>query len=197
MKARLSAGFLTIAIAAGCAARSTPPPPPPTPASDAVRIARIVRLMELNRNRVALELERVSMSQRYGERHPEMIRIASQLATIDAAIKREFLPDEQAAVAAYDDRAAELRLRLQQEFAKGRGENHPDVRSIRSQIATVQQMASEARAPQAEALLLDRIQADPAAPAPHIELALHYLRAGRQAEAEKALDRALRLLRRR
>jgi hypothetical protein len=192
---RLLPGLLTLALAAGCAAKAAPPPPP-TPASDAVRIARIVRLMELNRNRVALELERVSMAQRYGERHPEMLRVTSQLQAVDAAIKREFLPDEQAAIAAYDDKATALRLQLQEELLKGRGENHPAVMSIRHQIATLEQMASEARGPQTEAALLARIQQDPQAPAPQIELALHYLRQGRNADAERALERAMKLLRR-
>ena len=182
---------------AGCAARTAPlpPPPAPTPASDAVRVARIVRLMELNRNRVALEVERAGLSQRYGERHPQMMSIAGQLAAIDAAIAREFLPEEQAAVAVYEDHAIALRLQLQQELAKGRGENHPDVVTIRHQLSTLQQMADSQRVPQAEAVLLARVQQDPNAAAPHIELALHYLRAGRQADAERALDRALRLLR--
>jgi hypothetical protein len=190
--------FLILALlTGGCAAKSIPPPPAPTPASDAVRIARIVRLMELNRNRVTLELEKVSLAQRYGERHPEMVRLSSQLAAIDAAIKREFLPDEQAAVAAYEDKAVALRLQLEQELVKGRGENHPDVRAIRNQIATLEQMASQSREPQAEAVLLARVQQEPSAPAAHIELALHYIRSGRTADAEASLDRALRLLRRR
>lgn len=180
---------------AGCAARSLPPPPPPTAATDAVRVARIVRLMELNRNRVALEVERAGLSQRYGERHPQMVTIASQLAAIDAAIAREFLPEELAAIAVYEDRAIALRLQLEQERAKGRGENHPEVQSIRHQLATLQEMAEAQRGPQAEANLIARVQRDPSAVAPQIELALHYLRAGRQAEAERALDRALKLLR--
>lgn len=180
---------------AGCAARSLPPPPPPTAATDAVRVARIVRLMELNRNRVALEVERAGLSQRYGERHPQMVTIASQLAAIDAAIAREFLPEELAAIAVYEDRAIALRLQLEQERAKGRGENHPEVQSIRHQLATLQEMAEAQRGPQAEANLIARVQRDPSAVAPQIELALHYLRAGRQADAERALDRALKLLR--
>ena len=196
MHSRLLPGLLLLTLAAGCAAKAAPPPPPPTPASDAVRIARIVRLMELNRHRVELELEKVSLSQRYGERHPEMMRVTSQLAEIDAAIKREFLPDEQAAIAAYEDKATALRLQLQEELVRGRGENHPQVQSIRHQIATLEQMASQARGPQTEAALLARIQQDPQAPAPQIELALHYLRLGRNAEAERALDRAIKLLRR-
>jgi hypothetical protein len=196
MKSRLLTLVFVTALAGGCAAKAVPPPPPPTPASEAVRIARIVRLMELNRNRVALELERVSMSQRYGERHPEMVRVTTQLASIDAALKREFLPDEQAAISAYDDKATALKLQLQEEILKGRGENHPEVRAIRQQIAAVEEMANEARGPQTEAILLARIQQDPAAPAPHVELALHYLRLGRHADAERALDRAMRLLRR-
>ena len=195
MKSRLLPGLFVLALAGGCAAKSAPPPAP-TPASDAVRIARIVRLMELNRHRVELELDRVSMAQRYGERHPDMVRVTSQLAAVDAAIKREFLPDEQAAIAAYDDKATALRLQLQDELLKGRGENHPEVKSIRHQIATLETMANEARGPQTEAALLARIQQDPLAPGPQIELALHYLRLGRDAEAERALERAMKLLRR-
>ena len=188
---------LLTALTAGtsCASRSAPPPPAPTAASDAVRVARIVRLMELNRNRVALEVERAGLSERYGERHPEMLRIASQLAFVDAAIAREFLPEEQAAVAAYEDRAIALRLQLQAEMAKGRGENHPDVVSVKRQLATIERMAGETRAPRNEAVLLARIQQDPLDPAPQIELGLLYLRAGRHADATRALDRGLRLLR--
>lgn len=180
---------------AGCATRSVPPPPAPTAATDAVRVARIVRLMELNRNRVGLEVERAGLSQRYGERHPQMVTIASQLAAIDAAIAREFLPEELAAVAVYEDRAIALRLQLEQERAKGRGENHPEVQSIHHQLATLQEMAEAQRGPQAEANLIARVQRDPSAVAPQVELALHYLRAGRQTDAERALDRALKLLR--
>lgn len=195
---RTLAGTLALAVvmgAGGCASRSAPPPPAPTPASEAVRIARIVRLMELNRHRVAFELERAAMAQRYGERHPEMVRVRSQLAEVEAAIQREFLPDEQAAVAAYEDRATALRLQLQEELTKGRGENHPEVRAIRSQLATLEEMAERTRQPQAEATLIARVQQDPAAPVPLVELALHYLRAGRHADAERALDRAAKLLR--
>lgn len=184
-----------LAAGTGCASRSAPPPPAPTAASDAVRVARIVRLMELNRNRVALEVERAGLSERYGERHPEMLRIASQLAVVDAAIAREFLPEEQAAVSAYEDRAIALRLQLQAEMAKGRGENHPEVVSVRRQIAAIERMAGETRAPRDEAVLLARIQQDPLDPAPQIELGLLYLRAGRNADATRALERGLRLLR--
>lgn len=198
MRTRLPAIVLgAVIIGAGCAARSAPPPPPPTPASDAVRVARIVRLMELHRNRVALEVERAGLSQRYGDNHPQMRSIARRLEAIDAAIAREFLPEEQAAVAAYEDTAVALRLQLEAELAKGRGENHPDVIAVRRQLATIEQMAAERRPAQTEASLLARIQQEPEAPGPQIELALHYLRAGRPADAARALDRALKLLRRR
>ena len=180
---------------AGCVARSAPPPPAPTAASDAVRVARIVRLMELNRNRVAMELERVALSQRYGENHPQMKTVTSQLAAIDSAIAREFLPEEQAAIAAYDQRALELRLQLQEQLALGRGESHPEVKRVRSQLAAVERMAGEGRETQDEATLLARIQQEPDSPAPQIELALLYMRANRAAEAERALDRAIKLLR--
>lgn len=189
--------LMVVSSAGACASRATPPPPAPTPASDAVRVARIVRLMELNRNRVALEIEQAGLSQRFGANHPQMQAIANQLATIDAAIKREFLPEEQAAVAAYEDRAVELRLRLEQELAKGRGESHPEVTSLKRQIATLEEMATAGRAAQEEATLLARVQQTPDDAAAQIELALHYVRAGRAAEAERALDRALKLLRRR
>lgn len=198
MKMRLAwTACLLTALAAGtsCASRSAPPPPAPTAASDAVRVARIVRLMELNRNRVALEVERAGLSERYGERHPEMLRIASQLAVVDAAIAREFLPEEQAAVSAYEDRAVALRLQLQAEMARGRGENHPEVVSVKRQLAAIERMAGETRAPRNEAMLLARIQQDPLDPAPQIELGLLYLRAGRNADATRALERGLRLLR--
>jgi len=193
---RILAVIVVMASAGACASRATPPPPAPTPASDAVRVARIVRLMELNRNRVALEIEQAGLSQRFGANHPQMQAIANQLATIDAAIKREFLPEEQAAVAAYEDRAVELRLRLEQELAKGRGESHPEVTSLKRQIATLEEMATAGRAAQEEATLLARVQQTPDDAAAQIELALHYVRAGRAAEAERALDRALKLLRR-
>lgn len=194
---RILAALVVMASAGACASRATPPPPAPTPASDAVRVARIVRLMELNRNRVALEIEQAGLSQRLGANHPQMQAIANQLAAIDAAIKREFLPEEQAAVAAYEDRAVELRLRLEQELAKGRGESHPEVTSLKRQIATLEEMATAGRAAQEEATLLARVQQTPDDAAAQIELALHYVRAGRAAEAERALDRALKLLRRR
>ena len=187
---------IAVASASACASRTAPPPPAPTPASDAVRVARIVRLMELNRNRVALEVEHAGLSQRLGPNHPQMLAITSQLAAIDAAIKREFLPEELAAVAAYEDRAVELRLRLQQQLAMGRGEAHPEVTSLKRQIATLEQLATESRPAQDEATLIARVQQAPDDAAPQIELALHYLRSGRTAEAERALDRALKLLRR-
>lgn len=192
------AGVLIVAVTAGagCTARSVPPPPAPTPASDAVRVARIVRLMELNRNRVGLEVERAGLAERLGPNHPQMRAIAGQLAAIDAAIAREFLPEEQAAVAEFEDRAMELRLQLQREMALGRGENHPEVVAVRRQLETVEQMAGEKRQAQSEAVLLARVQQEPAAAAPQIELALHYLRTGRHAEATQALERALKLLRR-
>ncbi|HUF24038.1 MAG TPA: hypothetical protein VMN81_07930, partial [Vicinamibacterales bacterium] len=82
------------------------------------------------------------------------------------------------------------------EMAMGRGENHPAVVSVRRQLEAVQQMAGEQRETHSEAVLLARVQQEPAAAAPQIELALHYLRAGRQAEATQALERALKLLRR-
>ncbi|HEX6324867.1 MAG TPA: hypothetical protein VFZ36_14155 [Vicinamibacterales bacterium] len=185
-----------LAAGAGCAARTVPPPPAPTPASDAVRVARIVRLMELNRNRVSLEVERAGLAERLGPNHPQMRAIAGQLAAIDAAIAREFLPEEQAAVAAFEDRAMELRLQLEQEVAMGRGENHPAVVAVKRKLATVEQMALETREAQSEAVLIARVRQEPSAAEPQIELALHYLRAGRHAEAAQALDRALRLLRR-
>jgi len=194
----IPAGVLiaTLAAGAGCAARSVPPPPAPTPASDAVRVARIVRLMELNRNRVSVEVERAGLAERLGPNHPQMRAMAGQLAAIDAAIAREFLPEEQAAVAAFEDRAMELRLQLEQELAMGRGEKHPAVVAVRRQLEAVEHMAGEKREAQSEAVLLARAQQEPAGAAPQIELALHYLRAGRQAEAAQALERALELLRR-
>lgn len=196
MRTRLLCGLLAVGLTgAGCAAKAAPPAPAPTYASDAVRVARIVRLMELTRHRVSLELERTALAQRYGDNHPDMRSIVSQLGTLDAAIAREFLPEEEAAVAAYEDRAIGLRLRLQEETAKGHGENHPDVVAVRRQIATLEQMAGARRAPRTEAVLLATIQEDPQAPAPQVELALFYLRAGRAADASRALERALSLLR--
>lgn len=192
------AGVLMAALSAGagCAGRSVPPPPALTPASDAVRIARIVRLMELNRSRVGLEVERAGLAERLGPNHPQMRTIVSQLAAIDAAIAREFLPEEQASVAEFEDRAMELRLQLEREMAMGRGDNHPAVIAVRRQLEAVEQMAGEKRETQTEAVLLARVQQEPAAAAPQIELALLYLRAGRRTEATEALERALKLLRR-
>src|SRR5688572_25416210 len=107
MRYTLAAGLLLVFVGAGCASKAAPPAP--IAPADAGRIARIVRLMELNRQRVSFEIDRVGLSQRYGENHPEMRRIARQIAAVDAELKREFLPEEQAAVARYDDRAMELK----------------------------------------------------------------------------------------
>ena len=173
-----------------------PPAPAATPATDAARIARIVRLMELNRHHVALEVERVGLSQRYGENHPDMLRLSRQIGVLDAELKREFLPEEQAAVARYDDRAMELKLQLAEHVSQGRGENHPAVITAKMQLAALEEMAREHRKPEAtEAALIRGIEDAPMSAEPHIELALFYLRVGRAADAGKALERALALLR--
>lgn len=192
MHARLSIAALVIVLAGGCAAKTAPPP---SAADDAMRIARIVRLMELNRRRIALEVERAGLSQRYGVNHPRMVSLSSQIEVIDAALGREFHPDEQAALAQYGDRAMELRLRIQELFARGRGENHPDVVSAQRQLAAVEAMAEQHRSGQDEAALTAHLTRDPAAVEPRLELALLYLRSGRRADAERALDLALQALR--
>lgn len=200
MRHPLAAGLLLLGLTgAGCAAKAAPPVPvstTSTAASDAGRIARIVRLMELNRQRVALEIDRVGLSQRYGENHPDMRRLQRQIDAVDAELKREFLPEEQAAVARYDDRAMELKLQLAAHASQGRGEMHPAVVTTKMQIAALEEMAREHRKPEtAEALLIGRIQDTPGSAEPHIELAMFYLRAERPAEAGKALERALAVLR--
>jgi hypothetical protein len=193
----LLASILALAaLGAGCAAR-TPPPPPPSAAEDAQRIARIVRLMELNRRGIALEVERAGLSQRYGVNHPQMVSLAKQIEVIDAALEREFHPEERTALAQYGDRAMELRLRIQELFARGRGENHPDVVSAQRQLAAVEAMAAEHQKGADERSLLDRIAREPGAVEPRIELAMLYLRDGRSADAERALDGALKALRKR
>lgn len=194
MRRRLVASALALALAGGCAAKAAPPP---SPADEAVRIARIVRLMELNRRLIALEVERAGLTQRYGVNHPRMVSLNNQIAVIDAALGREFAPEEQTAVAQYGDRVMELRLRIQELFARGRGENHPDVVSARRQLAAVEAMAREQAAAASEASLLARIASAPGAVEPQLELALLYVRAGRTAEAEQALDRAMKALRQR
>ena len=187
---------LALTLAGGCAARATPPPPP-SAAEDAQRIARIVRLMELNRRVIALEVERAGLSQRYGVNHPQMVSLTKQIEVIDAALEREFHPEERTALAQYGDRAMELRLRIQELFARGRGENHPDVISAQRQLAAVEAMAAEYQKGADEKSLTDRIARDPGAVEPRLELALLYLRDGRAADAERALDAALKTLRKR
>ena len=152
--------------------------------------------MELNRRLIALEVERAGLSQRYGENHPRMVSLTSQIDVIDTALSREFHPDEQTALAQYGDRAMELRLRIQELFARGRGENHPDVVSARRQLAAVEQMAEAHAKGAGEAALLERVSKEPDAVEPRLELALQYLRDGRRADAERALEQALRTLRR-
>ena len=191
MRARLGACVIALALAGGCAAKTAPP----SAADDAMRIARIVRLMELNRRLIALEVERAGLSQRYGVNHPRMVSLSSQIDVIEAALGREFAPEEQAVVAQYGDRAAELRLRIQELFARGKGENHPDVVSAQRQLAAVEEMAEKHRAGEDEASLVARLRREPDAVEPRLELALLYLRDGRRADAERALDRALKALR--
>ncbi len=187
---------LALSLAGGCAAR-TAPPPPPSAVEDAQRIARIVRLMELNRRLIALEVERAGLSQRYGVNHPQMVSLANQIAVIDTALGRDFHPEEQAALAQYGDRVMELRLRIQELFARGRGENHPDVVSAQRQLAAVEAMAVEHQKGEDEKTLLERIAREPAAVEPRIELALLYLHSGRRDAAERALELALKTLRKR
>lgn len=196
MRRVLLASVFALGAAAGCAAR-TPPPPPPSAAEDAQRIARIVRLMELNRRLIALEVERAGLSQRYGVNHPRMVSLTNQIEVIDGALEREFHPEERTALAEYGDRAMELRLRIQELFARGRGENHPDVVSARRQLEAVEAMAAEHQKGADEKALLDRIAREPAAVEPRLELALLYLGDGRRDEAERALDAALKTLRKR
>ena len=184
---------LAVALAGGCAAR-TAPPPPVSAADEAMRIARIVRLMELNRRLISLEVERAGLTQRYGVNHPQMVSLASQIDVIDKALQREFFPEEQSAVAQYGDRVMEMRLRIQELFARGRGENHPDVVSARLQLAALEKMADSGGD---EASLVERLRRDPNAVDARIELALLYLRDGRRAQAERALELAIKALRRR
>lgn len=187
---------LGLTLAGGCAAR-TAPPPPLSAVEEAQRIARIVRLMELNRRVIALEVERAGLSQRYGVNHPRMVSLASQIEVIEAALAREFAPEEQAALAQYGDRAMELRLRIQELFARGRGENHPDIVSARKQLAAVEAMAAEHRRGEDEQALVARIAREPGAVEPRLELALLYLSSGRHDAAERALEAALKALRKR
>jgi TolA-binding protein len=198
MRAALASGLLMLALTAGCAAKAAPPAPVSSPASDALRIARIVRLMELNRQLVSLQVEQIGLSQRYGQNHPEMQRLRLQIETLDEELKRGFLPEEQAAVAGYDDRATALRLQLAEYRGKGRGENHPDVVTARAQLAALEEMTRERRTPEVEeAALRARVSEQPDSAGPQIELALFYLRGGRAADAATALERALALLQRR
>ena len=148
---------LALAAATGCAAK-TAPPPVPSAVDEAMRIARIVRLMELNRRLIALEVERAGLTQRYGVNHPQMVSLASQIEVIDAALEREFFPEEQSAVAQYGDRVMEMRLRIQELFARGKGENHPDIVSARLQLAALEKMES---AGGDEASLTDRLRREP------------------------------------
>lgn len=104
-------------------------------------------------------------------------------------------PEEQAALAQYGDRAMELRLRIQELFARGKGENPPDIVSAKRQLAAVEEMAEKHRSGEEEAALVARLTREPDAVEPRLELALLYLRDGRRAEAERALDRALKALR--
>lgn len=191
----LVSAVLALTLVGACATRTAPPPP--TAAEEAQRIARIVRLMELNRRLIEFEVERAGLSQRYGVNHPRMVSLASQIEVIDAALTREFAPEEQAALAQYGDRAMELRLRIQELFARGRGENHPDIVSARKQLAAVEAMAEEHERGEDEKALLARVAADPAAVEPRIELALLYLSSDRHGEAERALEAALKALRKR
>lgn len=184
----------TLGAAGGCAARTAPPP---SAVDDAQRIARIVRLMELNRRLIALEVERAGLSQRYGVNHPQMVSLANQIAVIDAALEREFHPEERTALAQYGDRAMELRLRIQELFARGRGENHPDVISAQRQLAAVEAMAGEHQKGADEKALIERIALEPGAVEPRIQLALLYLGDSRLEDAERALDAALKALRKR
>ena len=196
MRYTLAAGLLLVLAGAGCASKAAPPAPVSTAASEAGRIARIARLMELTRQRVALEVDRVGLSQRYGDNHPDMRKLQRQVEAVDAELKREYLPEEQAAVARYDDRAMELKLQLAEHASQGRGENHPAVVTTKMQIAALENMARAHRRPEAaEAALLGRIQSEPGSAEPHIELALFYARAGRPADAARALERAINLLR--
>lgn len=162
-------------------------------------VERVVRLAELQRQKLELDQELATARQQVGENHPTVQILLTQLAEVESAIRRENLESYQSDAKRLSERRAALELRISTDRRR-LGESHPTIRATETQLAALREQqratAVAALADGGEAELRAAITREPATLAPYLELAGLYVLAARSDDAAQVLTDALAILKR-
>lgn len=162
-------------------------------------VERVVRLADLQRQKLELDQQLATERLRAGENHPAVQALLVQLAEVESAIRRENLESYQSDAKRLSEGRAALELRIATD-RKSLGESHPTIRATETQLAAVKEQqcvaAVSALADGGEAELRAAITRQPATLAPYLELAGLYVLADRSADAAQLLTDVLAILKR-
>lgn len=188
---------MIVAFALGGGQAVKPAPPPVSSPELAALVERVVRISELERQKLVLERERAELQ--VGDNHPDTVRLRSELQAVEAAIRLEGFQSYQSEA----QKLAAERAQIESDLAAKRrlyGQAHPLIRAAEQHLASVRERQRVAAVTQLsngmEAHLRAAIAAHPDGVGSYLDLASLYVAAQRVADAEQVLTGAMAALKR-
>lgn len=186
--------IVALALGGGQAVKT---PPPVSSSELAALVERVVRISELERQKLQLERERAELQ--VGDNHPDAVRLRSELQAVEAAIRLEGFQSYQSDA----QKLAAERGQIESDLAAKRrlyGQAHPLIRSAEQHLASVRERQRTAAVAQLssgmEAHLRAAMAAHPDRVDSYLDLAALYVAAQRMTDAEQVLTGAIAALKR-
>lgn len=188
---------MIVAVALGAAGQAVKTPPSVGSPEVAALVERVVRLSDLERQKLLLERQRAELL--VGDNHPDAVRLRSELQAVEAAIRLEAFQSYQSDA----QRLAAERSQVENDLAAKRrlyGASHPLIRAAEQQLASIRERQRVAAVTElgagSEARLRDAIAKHPDGVGHYLDLAGLYVLAQRHSDAEQMLAGAMAALKR-
>ncbi len=187
--------MMLVVLALGAGPQARPQDPQAQAGELSTMVERVVRLADLQRRKLDLELEMAALQ--VGEAHPARITLQEQIRMVEDAIRREqfrsYLTDAQLLAeqrAALEDELTRLRRRF--------GASHPTILAAERQVNAVRERqrakATEQLGGGMEQQLRAAITNQPASASAYLDLAGLLIAADRGADAQKVLSDLMAVL---
>lgn len=191
----LTTMLVVMALGSGAQGQARPQEPQASVLELSTMVERVVRLADLQRRKLDLELEMAALQ--VGESHPSRIALQEQIGLIDAAIRREqyrsYLSEVQL--------LAEQRASLEDDLTRQRrrfGASHPTILAVEREVRAVERRQREAAVSVLnggmEKQLREGITNHPASASAYLDLAGLLIAADRTADAQKVLTELMAVL---
>lgn len=187
--------MMLVVLALGAGSQAKPQDPQASAGELSTMVERVVRLADLQRRKLDLELEMAALQ--VGEAHPARITLQEQIRMVEDAIRREqfrsYLTDAQLLAeqrAALEDELTRLRRRF--------GASHPTILATERQVNAVRERQRAKAAEQLNGGLEQQLRAaitnQPASASAYLDLAGLLIAADRGADAQKVLSDLMAVL---